>query len=536
MGINTSVFTLTKNLTRRLACVAPIAAFCLISKQKAELFVPSAMLPSRAVAASFALVFALFSANVAHAQSSTCAANEIQLTYSFGVPNDWDSGSATLKTTGLPITLGAGAGSINVNGTASLTNIVATFPDTAQSGGFADTYWYVVDRPAIGANNTVTITFSKPISKLQLVATDLDYFNDGAGAYQDRVTIVGTGPTGTVTPTAVASSAAVSVVGNVATSTSTNNAENCAATSNLCNATYSFPQPITSFTYTYGNGPSAFGNPPGQGVGLAALGFCVQNPDLALVKDDAGSSFVAGTTGTYTFTVSNVGSAATSGTTTVKDILPVGMSFGAPLTPGGTNAAAWACVVSTTTNANDTATCTSTTVIAAAGTSSFTLPVSVAATAGGTTLTNRAKVFGGNDPNKPAETTTGAISACPSDSLAGAVVNAGCGFETTPITAAASVVITKTDSKTIATSGGTNSYVVTLTNQGPSVANGVIVTDVVGAGLTCPGANAVTCSGAVNGAVCPAPSTIATLTGAGITVATLPVTGSLQFTYTCNVN
>jgi uncharacterized repeat protein (TIGR01451 family) len=121
--------------------------------------------------------------------------------------------------------------------------------------------------------------------------------------------------------------------------------------------------------------------------------------------------------------------------------------------------------------------------------------------------------------------------------LAGAVANAGCGFEATPITTAASVVIAKTDSKTIATSGGTNAYVITLTNQGPSVANGAIVTDVVGAGLTCPGANTVTCSGAVNGAVCPAgPLTIANLTGAGITVATLPVTGSLQFAYTCNVN
>ena len=272
-------------------------------------------------------------------------------------------------------------------------------------------------------------------------------------------------------------------------------------------------------------------------MGLAALGFCVQNPDLSLVKDDGGVSFVAGSTGTYTFSVSNTGSAATSGTTTVKDILPLGMSFGTPLTPSGTNAAAWACVRSTTTNPNDTATCTSTTAIAATGSSTFTLPVSVASTGLAVlTLTNRAKVFGGNDPNKAAEATTGAISACASDSLAGGVANAGCGFETTLITAAASVVITKTDNKAVTVAGGTNDYIVTLTNQGPSVANGVIVTDVVGAGLTCPGTNVVTCSGAVNGAVCPAASTISTLTGAGITVATLPVNGALQFAYTCNVN
>jgi hypothetical protein len=79
--------------------------------------------------------------------------------------------------------------------------------------------------------------------------------------------------------------------------------------------------------------------------------------------------------------------------------------------------------------------------------------------------------------------------------------------------------------------------VVTLTNQGPSSANGVVLSDIVGAGLTCPAANAVICSGATGGAVCPGGSlTIANLIGVGITVATLPVTGSLQFTYTCNVN
>lgn len=351
----------------------------------------------------------------ANAQSSTCALNEIGLTYTFASPNNWDTGSATLKTTGLPITLGAGASSVNVNGTATLINSVAGFPTTGPSGGFAASYNYQVNRTTTTVTNTVTITFSKPISKLQLVATDLDYGVDANGAYQDQVTILGNGLSGVVTPTAVATDATrVGIVGNVATSLSTSNGGNCpsalgAEGASLCNATFSFPQPITSFTYTYGNGPGAFNNPPEQLVGLAALVFCVQNPDLAL--------------------------------------------------------------------------------------------------------------------------------ACPSDSLAGAVANAGCGFEATTITTEASVVIAKTDSKTVATSGGTNNYVVTLTNQGPSVANGVIVTDVVGAGLTCPGANVVTCSGQVNGAVCPAASTIATVTSpGGITVATLPVTGSLQFAYTCNVN
>jgi uncharacterized repeat protein (TIGR01451 family) len=101
----------------------------------------------------------------------------------------------------------------------------------------------------------------------------------------------------------------------------------------------------------------------------------------------------------------------------------------------------------------------------------------------------------------------------------------------------ASLVIAKTDSKAITTSGTTNNYVITITNQGPFAADGALLTDVVGVGLTCPGASVVTCSGAVNGAICPVgPLTIANLTGAGITVTTLPVNGALQFAYTCNVN
>jgi uncharacterized repeat protein (TIGR01451 family) len=101
----------------------------------------------------------------------------------------------------------------------------------------------------------------------------------------------------------------------------------------------------------------------------------------------------------------------------------------------------------------------------------------------------------------------------------------------------ASLVLTKSDAKNITISGSTNNYVVTLTNQGPYPADGVILSDVVGTGLICPAASAVVCSGVVNGAVCPAgPLTIANLTGAGITVATLPVNGALQFAYTCNVN
>ena len=488
----------------------------------------------------FVAVLALpMAANAQVPAPTACVAGEAAATFSFATPNDWVAGSSSLN-----VNLGAGASAVTMNGVATMNDVVALNPTTAPSGNFADSYYYLVDRTIATASNTVTFTFSKPVRGLKLVVTDIDYFDNGGGnIYQDRVNLSGAGPSGVVVPTAVATSGRVNVVGAQATSTGT---ANCSATDDRCNATYTFAQAVTSISMVYDNGAAASGDPVNQVVGLAAFSFCVQNPDLSLVKNDAGASFTAGSTGTYSFTVNNTGLAATVTTpattggpiptTTVKDILPAGMSFGTPLTPGGANAVAWTCVRSTTTNTDDTATCTTTTAIAAAGSSTFTLPVSVASTvASGTTLTNRAKVFGGGDPNKTAETTTGAITACASDSLAGAVANAGCGFETTPITAAASVVITKTDGKAVTSVGGANNYLVTLTNQGPSSANNVIVTDVVGAGMTCPGTNVVTCSGEVNGAVCPTGLTIASLIS-GVAVATLPPTGSLQFAYVCNVN
>jgi uncharacterized repeat protein (TIGR01451 family) len=106
----------------------------------------------------------------------------------------------------------------------------------------------------------------------------------------------------------------------------------------------------------------------------------------------------------------------------------------------------------------------------------------------------------------------------------------------TPIYPIAAVVISKTDSKGVAFSGSTNFYTVTLSNQGPDAANGVVLTDVAGAGLNCPTNNTVSCSVASGAAVCPAgPLTFANLL-TGITIAAFPNASILQFTYSCNVN
>jgi len=88
--------------------------------------------------------------------------------------------------------------------------------------------------------------------------------------------------------------------------------------------------------------------------------------DLSLSKTHTGI-FTAGTQGVYNLTVTNKESTATSGTITVNDTLPSGLSF------VSNSNADWSCVA-----AGQVLTCTSTTPIAGNGTSSFFIAVNVA--------------------------------------------------------------------------------------------------------------------------------------------------------------
>lgn len=86
-------------------------------------------------------------------------------------------------------------------------------------------------------------------------------------------------------------------------------------------------------------------------------------------------------------------------------------------------------------------------------------------------------------------------------------------------------------------SGAQSTYAVVITNGGPGPAINAVIQDTPTAGLTCPAANAVTCTSPAAGA-CPAgPLTVANLT-AGVTLGTLPATvgsNTVTFTFNCTV-
>lgn len=109
-------------------------------------------------------------------------------------------------------------------------------------------------------------------------------------------------------------------------------------------------------------------------------------PDLSIAKSHAGNFSVGQTGATYTIAVSNVGRGPTSGTVTVVDTLPSG------LTATAISGTGWACTLGTLT-------CTRTDAVAAGSSyPSIALAVNVAANAP-SQVTNTASVSGGGDTN-----------------------------------------------------------------------------------------------------------------------------------------
>ncbi len=214
-----------------------------------------------------------------------------------------------------------------------------------------------------------------------------------------------------------------------------------------------------------------------------------------------------GSTLTYTITLGNDGTAASAGTT-AQDTVPVGVRYvlastllNAITVPDNAGAMPYtnAVLVNSTGQAAG--------VLAVGQTATLVFKVVVNNTATGT-VTN---------------TATGDI-----DGAGGALAtNASAA---SPITLIAFLSITKTNGTTTVVAGGSTTYTITVTNAGPSAADGAVVKDAAAAGLAC---TTLSCSSA--GASCPAVLDIPTLQSAGLPIATLPANTSVTLALTCNV-
>jgi uncharacterized repeat protein (TIGR01451 family) len=213
------------------------------------------------------------------------------------------------------------------------------------------------------------------------------------------------------------------------------------------------------------------------------------DPNLSLIKSNGVTSQTSPGTTTYTFTVLNSGNSATSGTVSIGDQLPAGLSVpvGA-LSLTGPNAASWSCLASTTTSIL----CTSASTISGSATTSFGFAVAVSA-ANGSSLVNRARVTGGADPLKPT----------PPDPIADAATCTandnpiGCALDTDTVTAP-NLTLTKTNYTDSLLRGATVSWDLVVTNTGGTATTGAItLLDSLPTGLTwtsTPNLNGFTCS------------------------------------------
>ncbi len=176
-------------------------------------------------------------------------------------------------------------------------------------------------------------------------------------------------------------------------------------------------------------------------------------PDLTIAKTHAGN-FTQGQTGaTYTITVTNAGNTPTSGTVTVTDTLPAG------LTATGLNGTAWSCTVAPLA-------CTYGDPLAAGAVApTLTLTVDVAPNAPAS-VTNTAAVSGGSDVN-------------PANNTATNITTIGAGPDLT---------VTKTHPGNFTQGQIGATYTIAVTNSGNSpTSSPVTVTDTLPGGLTATG-------------------------------------------------
>lgn len=215
-----------------------------------------------------------------------------------------------------------------------------------------------------------------------------------------------------------------------------------------------------------------------------------------------------GTTLTYTVTLGNDGSANSSGTT-LQDVIPAGTTY----LPGSTMlngtglpdvAAAMPFAVARAVNS--------------AGQAAGVLAVGATATVSFMAVVNN--------------TTTAAVTNTASGDIDGAgAAPAQIAAVTTPIQRVANLSIQKTNGLNTVFSGGTTSYTITVSNFGPSDADGAVVIDPPANGLSC---TSVLCNVASGAAACPAALTLAAFQS-GVAIPALPANSSLAFLLNCSV-
>ncbi len=221
----------------------------------------------------------------------------------------------------------------------------------------------------------------------------------------------------------------------------------------------------------------------------------IQQADLSITNTDGKATYTPGTTNTYTVTVSNNGPSDAPGST-VTYPFPTGVtgSWTATYAGGATGTASGTGAISETAN------------IPSGGTITYTITANVASNVTAALLTTTATVA----------VASGIVDPTPANNSA---------TDNDTFAPQADLAITNSDGKATYTPGTTNTYTVTVSNNGPS--------DVTGATVTYPFPTGVT--GSWTAAYAGGATGTASGTGAISETANIPSGGSITYTITANV-
>lgn len=93
-------------------------------------------------------------------------------------------------------------------------------------------------------------------------------------------------------------------------------------------------------------------------------------------------------------------------------------------------------------------------------------------------------------------------------------------------------VVTKTDNTTTVVTLSSTTYIVTVANNGPGPADGVVIKDPPDPGLS---KIDISCQATGTGALCPVSTTVSGIEGAGLTIPALPAGTTVTFTITASI-
>lgn len=262
--------------------------------------------------------------------------------------------------------------------------------------------------------------------------------------------------------------------------------------------------------------------------------------DLRTTKSTSTAAPILGTPFTYTVTYQNNTATTTLAPTTshdvtaaINDAVPAGLTFTSWTCQASNGASCPGGAVNGSTSGSGPITGNAVLpagTAAAGGLLRYTITASLA-TSACTSITNTSTIA---TPSGFQEGTS--VQAGFTSPVSGGTTNNTASVAVTPV-CTVDLVVTKSASPASLVTGDVVTYTIVASNNGPSTASNVVLSDAPSTGQTCTTPSSTATCTATGGASCPGPTVPVTgLLGAGIIIPTLPVGGQVTVTMQCTIN